>query len=412
MEILSCLFENNLNCFDYWNWCLSLHHSGNIHVFVVFRLHKQTIEEARKRLQEYQNKLKQRYLSTSAIPLSSVETKSINLKPVSEPLLQRQGVQPTQYQSSEQVHAQEYAWSLPVFSGMLRTLEKPSSQKHEEQMHNVCPGRHVQFLEALKLKHREFRLPCSCPSQEQVGMLETSNNHVREPSQFQLLSGLVMKDVTAVRMQPEAHVQHVKFVLPAEDSSEPSETVHFKESSWKMSNHQTETEAGEEPSLKTPLTPATKGSHLVQAASVDSVAYQQESAEGTIKTSLEEPLNLSEPMTLSHEESKAQGVEEFLISKMGDTSLLNYSDILNLRDRVLASSESIQAQQKYLKELQEQLDAQREALLSRQKIQEQLLLQKQDKLKEQMQRQQEALKGFLNKQVSFVNALHGESSSR
>ncbi|KFM01247.1 Centrosomal protein KIAA1731, partial [Egretta garzetta] len=44
---------------------------------------------------------------------------------------------------------------------------------------------------------------------------------------------------------------------------------------------------------------------------------------------------------------------------------------------------------------------QREALLSRQKIQEQLLLQKQDKLKEQMQRQQEALKGFLNKQVSF-----------
>ncbi|KFQ66312.1 hypothetical protein N335_14440, partial [Phaethon lepturus] len=44
---------------------------------------------------------------------------------------------------------------------------------------------------------------------------------------------------------------------------------------------------------------------------------------------------------------------------------------------------------------------QREALLSRQKIQEQLLLQKQDKLKAQMQRQQEALKEFLNKQVSF-----------
>ncbi|XP_076184419.1 centrosomal protein of 295 kDa [Aptenodytes patagonicus] len=363
------------------------------------RLHKQTIEEARKRLQEYQNKLKQRYLSTSAAPLSSVETKSINLKPVSEPLLQRQGVQPTQYQSSEQVHAQEYARSLPVFSGTLRTLEKPSSQKHEEQMHNVCPGRHVQVLEASKLKHREFHLPCGCPSQEQVGMLETSNNHVGEPSRFQLPSGLVMKDVTAVRTQPEAQVQHIKFVLPAEDSSEPSETVHFKESSRKMSNHQTETEAGEEPPLKTPLTPATKGSHIDQAASVDSVAYQQGSAEGTIKTSLEEPLNLSEPMTLSHEESKAQGVEEFFISKMGDASLLNYSGILNLRDRVLASSESIQAQQKYLKELQEQLDAQREALLSRQKIQEQLLLQKQDKLKEQMQRQQEALKGFLNKQV-------------
>ncbi|XP_074996244.1 centrosomal protein of 295 kDa isoform X5 [Calonectris borealis] len=363
------------------------------------RLHKQTIEEARKRLQEYQNKLKQRYLSTSATPPSSVETKSIDLKPVSEPLLQRQGVQPTQYQSSEQVHAQEHALSLPVFSGTLCMVEKPSSQKHEEQMHNVCPGRHVQFLEASKSKYGGFRLPCGCPSQEQVGMLETSNNHITEPSQFQLPLGLVMKDVTAVRTQPEARVPHVRFVLPAEDSSEPSETVHFKESSQKMSNHQTETEAGKEPSLKTPLMPATKGSHIVQAASVDSLVYRQGSAESTIKTSFEQPLNLSEPVTLSHEESKAQGVEEFLIPKTGAASLLNYSGILNLRGKVLASSESIQAQQKYLKELQEQLDAQREALLSRQKIQEQLLLQKQDKLKEQMQRHQEALKGFLKKQV-------------
>ncbi|XP_074906197.1 centrosomal protein of 295 kDa isoform X1 [Buteo buteo] len=363
------------------------------------RLHKHSIEEARKRIQEYQNKLKQRYLSTSAASSSMVESKSINLKPVLEPLLQRRGVQPTQYQSSEQVHAQEYARSLPVFSGTLHMLEKPSSQKHEEQMHNVCPGRHVQFLEASKLKHGEFCLPCGCTSQEQVGMLETSNNHIREPSQFQLPSGLVTKDVTAVRMQPEARVQHVRFVLPAEGSSEPSETVHFKESSQKMSNHQTETKAGEETPLKTPLMPATKGSHILQEVSVDSLVYQQGSAESTIKTSLEQLLNLSEPMTSSHEESKAPGVEEFLISKPGEASLLNYSDILNLRDRVLASSESIQAQQKYLKELQEQLDAQREALLSRQKIQEQLLLQKQDKLKEQMQRQQEALKEFLNKQV-------------
>lgn len=383
-----------------------------IHVFFLFRLHKQTIEEARKHLQKYQNKLKQRHLSTSATPPSSVETKSINLKPVSEPLLQRQGVQPTQYQSSEQVQAQEYARSLPVFSGTLPMLEKPSSQKLEEQMHNVCPGRHVQFLEGSKFECGEFCLQCGCPSQEQVGMLETSNNHVREPSQFQLPSGLVMKDVTAVRAQQEARVQHVRFVLPAEDSSEPSEMVHFKESSQKRCNHQTETEAGEEPPLETPLLPARKGSHIIQAASVDPLVCRQGSAENTIKTSLEQSLNLSEPVTLRPEETKAQGVEEFLISKTGNASLLNYSGILNLRDRVLASSESIQAQQKCLKELQEQLDAQREALLSRQKIQEQLLLQKQDKLKEQMQRQHEALKEILNKQVSFINALHGGSSGR
>ncbi|XP_030328027.1 centrosomal protein of 295 kDa isoform X2 [Strigops habroptila] len=349
------------------------------------RLHRQTIEEGRKHLQEYQNKLKQRHLS-AATPPCSVDTKSIPLKPVPEPLLQRQGVQPTQCQSPEQVRAQEHARLLPVFSGTSCVSENSSSQQHEEQMHNICPGRHVQFSEALKLKHGEFHLPCGRPSQEGVGTLETSNSRVREPPQFQSPSELVIKDVTAVRTQSEAQVQHVRFMLPAEDSSEPSEAARFKESPQKMSDHQTETEAGGE-------------SHVVQAAPTDSLAYQQGSADSTIRTSLEQPLSHSEPMTLSCDKSKAQSIGEFLVSKPGDASLLNYCGILNLRDRVLASSESIQAQQKYLKELQEQLDAQREALLSRQKIQEQLLLQKQDKLKEQMQRQQEALKELLNKQV-------------
>ncbi|KAJ7420811.1 centrosomal protein of 295 kDa isoform X1 [Willisornis vidua] len=364
------------------------------------RLHTQTIEEARKHLQEYQNTLKHRYLSASATPASSMETKSINLSPVSEPLLQRQRVQPAQ--ASEQANAQEHVWSLPPFSGALLMLEKTSSRKQEEQMHSICPGKPAQFSEASKLKHGEIHLPCDCPSQEQVGMFKTSNKHIGEPSQFQLPSGFVVKDASAVRTQQEARQHHVRFLLPAESSSESSETVPFKESSQKIPCHQTETEAGEDPPLKTPLIAATKESCIVETGSVDSLAFQQGSVESTSKISPEQPLNLSESTTLAHEESKAQGVEEFLISKSGDASLLNYSSILNLRDRVLASSESIQAQQRYLKELQEKLDAQREALLSRQKIQEQLLLQKQDKLKEQLQQQQEALKEFLNKQVRHV----------
>ncbi|XP_064361189.1 centrosomal protein of 295 kDa isoform X2 [Dromaius novaehollandiae] len=367
------------------------------------RLHKQTVEEARRCLQEYQNKLKQRYPSTPVTPLSSVETKSVNLKSTSEPVLQKQGVHPIQYQLSEQVCTQEYGQSLPMFSRTLHVVEKTSSQKYEEQMHDVCAGRHVQFLETPKLNQGVFHLPYSSSSQEQVGMLETSNTQVRDSSLFQIQSGLgiALQDVPAVRIQPEARVQQVRFVLPAENSSEPSGTVECdKESlSQKMSSHQTETEAVEEPPLTVPLLPATKRSQIAQATSSDSLEYQQGSAESSIKTSFEQPSSLFQPLTLSHEELKAQGVQEFLISKSGDASLLNYSSILNLRDRVLASSESIQAQQKYLKQLQEQLDAQREALLSRQKVQEQLLIRKQDKLKEQMQRQQEALKEFLNKQV-------------
>ncbi|XP_030819321.1 centrosomal protein of 295 kDa [Camarhynchus parvulus] len=363
------------------------------------RLHKQTIEEVRKNLQEYQNTLRQRYLSASETPLSTRETKPINLELVSEPPLQTQGAQPAQYQASEQVHAQDYVRSLPMFSGVLGMLEKPSSQKQQEQVHNICPGKSVQFSEASELKHGGFHLPCDCPSQEQLGIFETANSHIREPFQSHLPSESIRKEVTAVRTQPEAHQQHFRFVLPAESSSESSETVHSKELPQKISNYRNKMEAGEEHPFKTPVMPVTKRSALA-----DPLTYQQGSVESNSKTSPDQPLNLSEPTVLVHEESKAQGVEEFLMSKAGAASSLNYSGILSLRERVLASSESIQAQQKYLKELQEQLDAQREALLSKQRIQEKLLLQKQDKLKEQMQRQQEALKELLNKQVRYMCA--------
>ncbi|XP_066845985.1 centrosomal protein of 295 kDa isoform X3 [Anser cygnoides] len=361
------------------------------------RLHKQTVEEARKRLQEYQNKLKQRYSAAAVTPSSSVETKPMILKPVLEPVLQRQRTQRTQHQSPEQVHAEDHARSPPVFSSLCNIPESTSSQNHEEQMHHVYPGRHAQPLETSKLRYGEFSLPWSCPSQEPVRPLETSPDQVREPSPFQLPPAVGTQDVAAVRTQPEARVQQVRFALPAEDFSEPSEAEHFQESSQMMSDHQAETEAVEEPPLTAPLMPAT-GSHVVQAATADPLVGQQGSVGSTIKTNLE-PTARAEPVTLSREE----GVEEFLTSKSGEASLLNYSGILSLRDRMLASSESIQAQQRYLKELQEQLDAQREALFSRQKIQEQLLLQKQDKLKEQMQRQQEALKEFLNKQVRRIS---------
>lgn len=377
-----------------------MHQTGKMHVFFLFRLHKQTINEARMHLREYQNKLKQRYLTDPVKILSSVETTSANLKLVSESLQQRQRTLSTQSQSPERVGAEDCTLSLPLPYNTCNVPETTFSQKHGEKMHSVYPSRHLHSLEPSNLKFGETCLPRSCSLQEQVGMLDSSNNEVREPSVFQLPSTLVTQDVSPARTQLEARVQQVRFALPAECSSEPSETEHFKESDLWWSNRQMETQAEEEPPPMTPLM-TTKGSSIVQAATVDSLACQQGSAENPTRTGLE-PSSLSGPVSLSHEE----GIEE---SKSGDASLLNYSCILNLRDRVLASSESIQAQQQYLKELQEQLDAHREALLSRQKIQEQLLMQKQDKLKEQMQKQQEALKEFLNKEVSFVSALLGES---
>ncbi|XP_015707768.2 centrosomal protein of 295 kDa isoform X1 [Coturnix japonica] len=359
------------------------------------RLHKQTINEARTRLREYQNKLKQRYLTDPVKMLSSVETTSANLKLVSEQLQQKQGMQSAQSQSPEQVCAEDCTLSLPLPYNVCDVPEKASSQKHREKMHSVYPGRHLHSPEPLNLKFGDNCLSRSCSSQELVGILDTSNKEVREPPVLQLPSVLVTQDVSPPRTHLGARVQQVRFALPAEHSSGPSETEHLKKSDLRWCNHQMETQAEEEPPPVTPLRAATKGYSTVQEATVNSLACHQGSAVSPTRASLEHSC-LSEPVSLSHEES----VEESLVSK---ASSFNYSHILNLRDSVLASSESIQAQQQYLKELQEQLDARREALLLRQKIQEQLLMQKQDKLKEQMQKQQEALKEFLNKQVRHSN---------
>ncbi|OXB78216.1 UNVERIFIED_CONTAM: hypothetical protein H355_006159 [Colinus virginianus] len=366
------------------------------------RLHKQAVSEARSHLHEYQNKLMQRYLTDPVKILSSMETTSVNLKLDSEPLLQRQRMQPAQYQSPGRA-GEDSTLSPPHAYNICNVALNASSEKHGEKAHRVCPGKHTHSLEPSHLKLGKFYLPQSCSSQGQARVLQTSSNEIREPALFQLPSALATRDVSATRTPLEARVQQVRFALPAQDSSEASETEHLKESPL-MSNQQMETEAEEEPPPMAPLLSTAKGSPVAQAATADSLACQQGSAESPTRASLE-PGTLSGPMSLSRE----GGVEEFLVSKSGDASLLNYSSILDLRDRLWASSESIQAQQQYLKELQEQLDAHREALLSRQKIQEQLLTQKQDRLKEQMQKQQEALKEFLNKQVSFVSASHGVS---
>ncbi|XP_067424365.1 centrosomal protein of 295 kDa isoform X2 [Emydura macquarii macquarii] len=361
------------------------------------RLHKQSVDEARKQLQEYQNKLKQRYPSIST-PLDSVitlQSRFINLKPTScESVLQMHGAAVLHrdypvYQSPAQVHVQEYAQPLTTHSRIHFMLEKPFEQRDEEQRHNMGSSGQVQSIDSSQLEQRQFQLPQQSYSlQEQIEILGTSDNQVRELSESQKLLGSIMmtSQDTSVMMQTEAQIQQVSLTLPAEESSVPSRILDLDKKSVissKMSNLLIETEAQKQPQFIGLDMPAAEGS-LAQAALFDSSEYQQVPAESGIKTTFE---------------PETGAIKEFLASKNGGASLLNYSNILKLRESVLASSESIQAQQDHLKELQEQLDVQREALLSRQRMQEELLLRKQTKLKEQMQRQQEALKDFLNRQA-------------
>uniref|UniRef100_A0A674K9H2 ALMS motif domain-containing protein n=2 Tax=Terrapene triunguis TaxID=2587831 RepID=A0A674K9H2_9SAUR len=398
--------ENRIQMIRNYQQCLLLQN----------RLHKQSVEEARKQLQEYQNKLKQRYPSIS-MPLGSavtLQSRFINLKPTTcESVLQMRGPKvlhrdyPSASQSSVHVHVQEYAPPLTTHSRTHFVLEKPFEQRDDEQRHNMGSSRQIQSIEASQLEQRQFHLPQqNYPSQEQMEILGPSDNQVRDLSESQKLPGSVMmtSQDASVMMQTEAHIQRDSSALPTEESSESSRTLDLDKKSimsQKMPNLLIETEAQKQPQLIVLDMPAAEGSLKAQAASFDSSEYQQVPTESSIKTIFEQtiPQPFQHLPSLSPDESETGATLESLASKNGGASLLNYSSILKLRERVLASSESIQAQQDHLKELQEQLDVQREALLSRQRMQEELLLRKQAKLKEQMQRQQEALKDFLNKQA-------------
>lgn len=73
----------------------------------------------------------------------------------------------------------------------------------------------------------------------------------------------------------------------------------------------------------------------------------------------------------------------------------DFSNVREFRERLLSSTVEIRAQQDHLKAMQDQLDKQRDSLLSKQKSQEDHLLQKQKQLEEQMRRHQESLENVL-----------------
>ncbi|KAM4046356.1 uncharacterized protein ACNLHF_009957 isoform 1-T1 [Anomaloglossus baeobatrachus] len=73
----------------------------------------------------------------------------------------------------------------------------------------------------------------------------------------------------------------------------------------------------------------------------------------------------------------------------------DFSNVQEFRERLLSSAAEIRNQQDHLKEMQVQLDEQRESLLSKQKSQEQHLLHKQKDLEEQIRRHQESLEKLL-----------------
>nr|XP_028581892.1 centrosomal protein of 295 kDa isoform X3 [Podarcis muralis] len=338
------------------------------------RMHRVSVEEARKRLHEYQNKLKQRYRSVSASLLGPANRLAQQDSVPDAPSrlqgycgLQRVNLAADQPLGTAPVH-ESAEHSKPPWM-----LAEPSSEQGgTEQRFDVGSG-HVCTLEGQRL----FQLTQAYGSRQQteeLGAVETPSAQSLEFHSIPESITLKSQD-TSVTTQPVAQTQHAPFTFPVGSSSVSAETLW----SDKRTSHA--------PSVEKILLPAT-------------LKHQHKPPESWTRTTLEQAnLPPLQPLSsvLSFVSSESQKTQESYALKNGSGPTPGYSDIVELRDRMMSSSESIQAQQEHLKELQEQLDKQREALLSRQKVQEDLLLKKHTQLKQQMEQQQEALKEFIKK---------------
>ncbi|XP_033002017.1 centrosomal protein of 295 kDa [Lacerta agilis] len=338
------------------------------------RMHRASVEEARKRLHEYQNKLKQRYRLVSASlrgPANRLAQQD-SLPDVPSQLQGYRGLQRVNL-AAEQPFGTAPVQESAEHSKLPWMLAVPSSEQGgTEQRFDVGSG-HVCTLEG----QRPFQLSQAYGSHQQTEKLGAVETPSAQSLEFHSIpESLMLKSQdTSVTTQPVAETQRAPFTFPVGSSSVSSETLW----SDKLTSHA--------PPAEKILLPAT-------------LKHQHIPPESWTRTTLEQaylpPLRPLSPV-LSFVSSESQKTQESYALKNGIGPTPGYSDIVELRDRMMSSSESIQAQQEHLKELQKQLDKQRESLLSRQKVQEDLLMKKHTHLKQQMEQQQEALKEFIKK---------------
>ncbi|XP_053164285.1 centrosomal protein of 295 kDa isoform X2 [Hemicordylus capensis] len=340
------------------------------------RMHKESLEEARRCLQEHQKTLKQRYPSVAAAALLDPAERCTHQSYTPEPALhlQRSDVlkrpnlasQPCKnvllHSRLEAVQAQP-----PEHSEHPLIMEEPSEQNKKEQRLDDNSVGQVQPAYSQK-NQGPFQLIWDSFSHEEKEKLGVLGMPATQPLAFHGIPGSLLpkSQDTSVTTQPVARTQHIRFTLPSEALYPEKSVSHAL--------------LAEKSLLPTSL----KQQHILTES-------RKTPTSGPDHFPPFQPLS-SLPTSLDSETGRTQ---ESWATK--DGLLPSCSNVVELRERILASSESIQAQQEHLKALQDQLDEQREALLSRQKVQEDLLMQKHARLKQQMEEQQEALKGFLKR---------------
>nr|XP_045364937.1 centrosomal protein of 295 kDa isoform X2 [Camelus bactrianus] len=291
------------------------------------RLHRQSVETARKRLLEYQTMLKEKYPSMSATPLVSDSVASVPPQESEQPAVisehQDQGQRPKLSPDKHQ----------PV-----QPMQISNSEQDSQVPRQKCfPQRQV----------------------ETTGTLITSD----------VLAKQALEPQEQLKQLSQSETQQRDYTLVPKDSHTLSRALsHEKPLTLQEARERAET------------------SRATAFPTSDSQQVSEDS--GSVSCKLIEPssfLPLVPERSFSCLPTKVESgdIQEPFSAMSKSIASVNHYVVGQMQEKFLPSSETITAQQDNLKALQEQLDLQKEVLRSRQAAQEQLLLCKQKELEGQ-----------------------------
>ncbi|KAG8584544.1 hypothetical protein GDO81_004658 [Engystomops pustulosus] len=286
------------------------------------RLHQQSVDEARRRLQEYQILLRNRYPHLSASNVKSPEKGEENVKTSHEPPLISAEYNPPSVNAV-------YSPGQPLST---------EGQKSDPTM-SRGPG----------------ETPQISPRRRKVESIPSPSGDVPAVDSF--------------TPRPESPV-----------SVDSSLFLRGRSPQGSLSRSPNDKARSPDPVLG-----------LEKLSSISSPG-EHDSSSGTSYLPLPPALSLGLP------QADFNGPSSYTVPEVGRKDLVSIGDFSNVqefRERLLSSAAEIRYQQDHLKEMQVQLDMQRESLLLKQRSQEQHLLHRQKELEEQMRRHRESLEELL-----------------
>ncbi|XP_068122910.1 centrosomal protein of 295 kDa isoform X2 [Hyperolius riggenbachi] len=318
------------------------------------RLHKQSVDEARKRLQEYQLLLKKRYphLSTSRQDTSD---RSLEITTSPKPTSRLPVLEYTNAHSASPPPTSPPGRAVTIPSAIHNTYITPTTGKRpsqEEGEQNVLQT--TRKLEPEHLSQRNLSNdggPVLVVDSHRLGDSIRSLHEVCSPGQV---------------FEGES---------PSQEPRHRLESQYQKHDDDYASSPHTSVICDKQSSISSP--------------------GEYETSSSTTYHPLPSELSLGLPPADYTETAIPLAGPSVHVMDEDHQTLGDFSSVREFREKLLSSTAEIQAQQEHLKAMQDQLDRQRDTLMSKQKSHEQHLLEKHKQLEEQMRRHRESLEEVL-----------------